>query len=129
MPIIHQIQGRDALLVWAIPFASGREIPPDSLAGYLRDRGDTGVLPPQSDFPSAFQWHNRIRGELYPSQWEELCGNLERLRRDLGSRSLPEVEDRQEWVIASAKLFPARVYVWLDEFNEWLGKASPFKLK
>lgn len=135
--IVVEITGREALLLWTIPFVTGNHPSPDRLAQMLVNPTGTNSLKTRTIFPSgsildddssryplfpsAFKLNREVEPILIPpSQWEELATQFDALENDLDDKEQSDLEERQEWIKLSTELLMKyRAYLWLDEFQAW----------
>jgi hypothetical protein len=120
MNVVLEIEGRDALPVWVLPYISGWDtFSPDMLL----DR----FVNPHHDllatFPTTFNLDtNNIPSPLPVAQWYEINNLMIQLKEELRVKELP----KSEWRKRSIEIIkPLEAYIWLEEFVRWFDR-SPY---
>jgi hypothetical protein len=117
MNVVVNIEGRDALPAWVIPFVIvRRELSPDKLVDLLLQEDPHYEC--YEPFPRAFNLDACDRPTLIPPHaWGETKDLLIKLDRELGHM----VKDFKTWGVTSIDIikdFGSR-YIWIDEFQKW----------
>ena len=113
MNVIVEIEGRDALPVWTIPYVASRWPSPDALVARLVEPNRPG----ETDFPIAFNLDSHGKPSLIPRIWWcETKKQIDELHEKLGYTP----EEKDEWRKRSIqKIMQNEAYIWLDEFEAW----------
>ncbi|MCK4842607.1 MAG: hypothetical protein KAT04_12120 [Methylococcales bacterium] len=94
MDIVVKIKGREALVVWTLPYVTSWRLSPDMLLQRLV----ADEMYVSEKFPIAFTLaSDKTSNSLPPAQWYELKKLIEKLELDLTDNNLSRVEDRKAW--------------------------------
>ncbi len=100
MNVVVEIEGRDALPVWTLPYVTNWLISPDMLATNLADPTHYYT------FPNAFNLDNYgVPSALPPDQWNEINCLLKKIDQDLTDKNLPKYKSRKKWLRRSIEEF------------------------
>ena len=105
---------RNAVPVRLIPFMTGRQFSPDTIALILADDDDVHrVFIPSYHLAADGSFH-----QMLPKEWDAISIDLDAL-----SESLTTPADDLSWHEQSSRLLPASTFVWLDELEAAYGEA------
>ncbi len=115
------IDGREALPVRAIPYVTGWQFSPDSIAKELARR----VGAPFSTLHNLTVYHmpDTTPIPVLPREWDYIVAKLEAHEAELKEQYTNEVIGYAAWRKNSANSLPSGVFVWLDDFErEYMAK-------
>ncbi len=119
MKLIVEIDGKAALPVRAIPYASGDPcelIHPGMVPQILA--GDAGDPIHPDEIPRAFRVGLGGFDMVEPGFWSLYRGNIRQLKKQRETNGLGSIE----YFRSCLQLLPSDLFVWFDEFNEWQGR-------
>lgn len=116
MNVVVLINGREAIPVRAIPFVSGRWMPPDVVA---RSFARTDHWRDMKDVPAYQLLGGAIQGPVLPKEWDVVEDLLQALESRLHALSDDRTVTRPIWIIESTALLPPAVFVWKDQFEQY----------
>ena len=125
MKLIVEIDGKAALPVRAIPYASGDPgelihpgMVPQILAGAAGDPENP------DEIPRAFRVSLSGFDRAEPGFWSLYRENIRQLKKQRETNGLGSVE----YFRSCLQLLPSDIFVWFDEFNEWQGRTLAWVL-
>lgn len=116
---LPSLEGRGILPVRLIPFVTGFNVGPHSLAKLLAHKQGLAwpVFRPEDKL---FAYQLDFQGKaarLLPKEWDSFVADMEILEKRLKTQERFEDEKYPAWRCEAVKLLPARVFVWREEFE------------
>lgn len=133
MQVTIDINGRKALPIRAISYATSWRESPDSIARTLAApktkklrNGLTARLRHNELFAYQIDAHGKYE-QIPPSQWESVVVTLDSLTKksQADEREDAENENHASWRIKAILELPDNVFCWLDEFQTWYSSTRP----
>lgn len=109
-----QIGGREALPVRAIPFVTGWDFSPDSVAADFARR--SGVFARLKSVPT-YHLVSGLPAPILPKEWKRIVVDMQALEAELRGQFADNRIGYQAWQRRSPTVLPAGVFVWRDEFE------------
>lgn len=122
-----EIDGRQAIPVRAIPYITGWNLQPGTLAAALAHSND--VVYRRLSTMTAYQLVDGAPTAIFPKDWDAIELQLSALRAQLLTRFPNQEDDENAWQLGrnawrkeSVSHLPAGVFVWRDEFEQCFDK-------
>ncbi|WP_295431037.1 hypothetical protein [uncultured Thiodictyon sp.] len=119
MNVVISINGREAIPVRAIAWATYSILSPDVLAEDLAKHSESpDHHPPRLNNATAYHLigNGEVRA-MAPREWDYVVRSLSALHKDLKDANLTRSEDRRQWELRATETMPRGTFLWKDEFE------------
>lgn len=133
MNVVVTIQGRPAIPVRALPYATNWSVAPDYLAMALAAPADerrltsAGMVSIRNDFclPSYAITGSPAFRQMAASEWDAIRVEIDCLEKKLKANERLDGENWSTWRNRAISRLPHSTFVWLDEFRAWHRQNNP----
>lgn len=124
MSIIRKIQGREALPVWTLPYATRWRESPDSLVRVLTELDGFPLRHGLVAYKFISEKNEAVA--YHPGEWEIYVHEFKALEDKLRAEEVTPNANLERWKIEAVKKLPGNAFVWHDEFAAWFKGTRPY---